>query len=204
MNRYSTSDVVVFRYHHPDLGVERGSVARVVEDTAERTIIYISAGSDYKQVVWMGNAPPTPEQVGQFEEKTWTNYSILRIMYPDVPYSIWAMWRAADGEFVRWYVNIESPFERTSFGFGAVDYELDLVVNPDWTWAWKDEDELLRHVETGVFTAAQAIDFKRYGLDALKRIESRTEPFNEPWPNWRPDPSWGPLKMPVDDSEWLH
>lgn len=199
---YSPGDIVVFRNHHPTLGVERGSVSRVVEDTNERTIIYISSGSGYKQVVWMGNAPPRPDQVGKFEEKNWSNYSMIRIMYPGVPYSIWPMWRATTGEFVRWYVNIESPFERTRFGFTVVDYELDIVVNPDMTWSWKDEEELEGLVRKEIFTEAQAVDFKNYGLDAVKRIEQCAAPFNEPWPDWRPDPSWGPLEMPTDQ-RWL-
>ncbi len=201
--RFDRGDVIVFRYHHPVLGVERGAVARVVEDTDDRTIIYISSGSEYRQVIWMGDAPPKPEQVGKFEGKAWWKYDVLRIMYPGVPYSMWAMWYADSGEFAKWYVNIESPLERTEFGFTAVDHELDIVANPDLSWEWKDEAELARMVDVGIFTAEQAEDFRKHGEDAVKRIEERTAPFNEPWPEWRPDPSWGPLKMPEDDSEWM-
>ncbi len=202
MSYFNRGDEIVFRYHHPTLGVERGAVARVVEDRPERAIIYISSGSAYRQVVWMGNAPPPPDQVGKFEEKRWWKYDVLRIMYPGVPYSVWAMWLAGGGEFVKWYVNIESPFERADYGFTAIDHELDIVVNPDLSWEWKDEAELERLVDVGIFTAAQAADFRRYGEEAVGRVEERSAPFSEPWPEWRPDPDWGPLDMPQDDL-WL-
>ncbi len=164
---HEPGELVVLRNYHPDLGTERGSVARVVEDSSERTVLYIAAGSGYKQVIWTGNAPPEASQVGKFRDGVWSRYSVLRIMYPGVPYSIWKMWRADDGSFVRWYVNLESPFERAQYGFDVIDYELDIVVNPDWTGEWKDEDALARLVEVGVFNRDQSTDFKQYGLGAL-------------------------------------
>jgi hypothetical protein len=28
------------------------------------------------------------------------------------------------------------------------------------------------------------------GERVIRRVEAREWPFNEPWPDWRPDPSW--------------
>lgn len=177
----------------------------VVEDSPDRLIAYYSAGTVYR---WATQFDQFPERSGlplplEFEDRVWSRNDVLRIMYPGVPYSIWPMWPTGTNNLLGWYVNIEMPFERTEIGFDTVDYELDIVIAPDLSWRWKDEDLLAELVETGVFTEARAAEFREYGLDAVRRMELNTAPFNEPWPRWRPNPSWYPLKMPADDSEWL-
>ena len=77
------------------------------------------------------------------------------------------------------------------------------MVNPDLSWEWKDEEELRNWVDQGVFTETQAADFRRYGLNAISRIDSRTSPFTEEWKNWRPDSEWDAIKLPLDSTEWL-
>lgn len=206
---FQHGDGVVLRYVSPVDGekFDRAQVAYVVEDSAERTVLFVAAGSSYRQPDQTRKSSVDDQTASgfstDFTDKTWNNWSIIRIMYPGVPYSVWAMYRAQTGEFVRWYVNIEEPFKRTSVGFDVVDFELDVVAGPDLSWSWKDEDHLAKMVSDGIFTKTQASEFREFGLDAIERIEQRTAPFNEPWPQWRPDPSWGPLKMPADDAVWL-
>lgn len=67
-------------------------------------------------------------------------------------------------------------------------FELKLDSTPDLSWKWKDEVELRNWVGKGIFTETQASDFRKYGLDAVSRISSRTSPFTEEWKNWKPDP----------------
>ncbi len=179
--------------------------AWVVEDTADRMIVYFPAGTNFRRATAMSEQPelsgkPLPLD---FETFTWERSDVLRIMYPDVPYSIWPMWRTGTSDLTGWYVNIEMPFVRTEIGFDVMDYELDIVIAPDLSWRWKDEDRLAKLVEHGVFTESRAAEFKEFGLDAVRRIESRAAPFDEPWPDWRPDPNWGPLEMPENDADWL-
>jgi protein associated with RNAse G/E len=38
-----------------------------------------------------------------------------------------------------WYVNLQCPFRRTEVGIEAMDLMLDVVVDPDGTWRWKDD-----------------------------------------------------------------
>jgi len=205
MARYfQPGEVVVLRNSHPELGVERGSAVRVVEDTENRTILYAAAGSSYKQVVWMGHAPPAEDEVGKFEEKVWRRYSTLQIKYADVPWTVRVMWLAETDEFVQWYVNIESPRRRTAFGFDAIDYELDIVVNPDFDWRLKDERELELLVGTGLFTRTEHAQIREFATAAARDIDQRAPPFNEPWPEWRPDPTWQAVRLPEDDSIWMN
>ncbi len=162
----------------------------------------MSAGSEYLEPAELRTDGAPVGSAGDFTTKTWRNWSIVRIMYPGIPYSIWAMFASATGEFRRWYVNIERPFARTEIGFDVVDYELDVVAERDLDWEWKDEEHLARMVSEGLFTSAEARQFRSHGLDAVSRIESRSAPFDESWPGWRPPPSWGPLKMPSSEQMW--
>ena len=195
---------VIVRYLNPLGGFERGLIGRVVEDDPQQTLVYVSARSGYSQPDGIGSEDLQKNySINEFKERTWNRHSVLRIMYPDTPYSIWVMWDAITNAFERWYINIEMAFVRTEIGFDTMDYELDIVVSPDFSWEWKDEDRLGELVNKGVFTETQASEFYDYGFDALKRLESRVAPFNEQWKNWKPDPGWGPIQMPNNRSGWL-
>jgi len=194
---------IILRDLNPLGGIERGIPARVVEDNENRTILYVSVGSSYSQANWVGTGEMKKSSADDFEERTWERHSILRFMYPETPYSLWVLFDPAEHAFERWYINIEMEFVRTQVGFDTQDYELDVVVHPDYSWVWKDEDELRNWVDQGVFTESQASDFRRYGLEAVNRIDSQTAPFTEEWKNWKPDSEWDPIKLPADSSEWL-
>jgi hypothetical protein len=51
---------------------------------------------------------------------------------------------------------LQEPFRRTSRGFATMDLMIDVIVSPDRTWRWKDEDELAVFVERGAFDAGLA------------------------------------------------
>lgn len=89
-----------------------------------------------------------------------------------------------------WYVNPQEPLRRTEIGFDTTDHVLDALVALDGTWCWKDEDELERAVELGLFSAAEAERFRADGHRAIDRILRREPPFDRDWGDWRPDPSW--------------
>ena len=40
-----------------------------------------------------------------------------------------------------WYANFERPFQRTPIGIDTFDLLLDLVIEPDSSYRWKDEGE---------------------------------------------------------------
>jgi len=57
-----------------------------------------------------------------------------------------------DGGFRGWYVNFEAPFMRTGSVLDTVDWHLDLWIDPDGTWRWKDEDEADAAVAAGALS----------------------------------------------------
>ena len=89
--------------------------------------------------------------------------------------------------FRGWYVNMLLPFRRTPAGFDIVDNTLDIVVRPDGTWYWKDEDELALAVDKGACTEAYAAAVRRTGEEVVELIEARRVPFDDTWTGWHAD-----------------
>jgi uncharacterized protein len=87
-------------------------------------------------------------------------------------------------------VNLQAPLRRTALGFDTVDHALDVIVELDGTWRWKDEDELAEAVEQGLFTTDEAEKFRADGERAVAAILEREPPFDHDWSSWRPDPAW--------------
>jgi predicted RNA-binding protein associated with RNAse of E/G family len=116
--------------------------------------------------------------------------SALSFAWPDTPYAVLLRW-ARDGFPSDWYVNLQAPLERTLIGFDTVDHALDVVVAIDGsTWSWKDEEELARAEEMGMFTRREARWFRWWGERAVEHIVLRQPPFDLDWHAWRPDPTW--------------
>jgi predicted RNA-binding protein associated with RNAse of E/G family len=100
-------------------------------------------------------------------------------------------------EFVRWYVNFERPYVRTRIGIDTFDLLLDLLVEPDLSYRWKDEDEYAHGRRLGLVTQAEHRSVQRARERVVELIERRAEPFDERWQSWRPDPGWPQPRLPA-------
>ena len=94
---------------------------------------------------------------------------------------------------------MQSQLVRTRLGFDMRDHQLDILVEPNGQWRWKDEDELVACVEDGRLSAEKANVIWAEGRCAVEEIEQGTGPFAEGWQQWRPDPS---LPRPVLTPDW--
>ena len=173
----------------------------VVHDDDDRLVLYTAAGSTRadstmrdRQAVDLEErmrvytrAEPDP-----FEERGVRSH-VLTINSPGAHSSVWLFW-SSGWEFLRWYVNLQPPFERTPSGIVVgrerPEYLLDLVVEPDGRWAWKDRDEFDTACAAGLLDDDDRHDALAEGEPMIGRIESWSTPFDEPWPAWRPDASW--------------
>jgi hypothetical protein len=109
------------------------------------------------------------------------------------------MWGEGGGPFLAWYVDMEAPFRRAGGGIVTWDQTLDIVAGADLAWWWKDQDQLDLAVRWGWMTADEARLVRAEGERVIEMIESRAAPFNESWPDWRPDPAW---PVPVLPPGW--
>ncbi len=85
---------------------------------------------------------------------------------------------------------------------GLANRMLDIVIEPDLSWCWKDEEEIQEAVAAGLVIREWADDVRREGERMLKRLEERRSPFCDGWERWLPDPAWPIPELPVgwDDS----
>lgn len=118
----------------------------------------------------------------------------LWVLEPDAWSATWVSW-TPEGH-LGWYVNIQRPYRRTTVGIEAMDLMLDVVVEPDRSWRWKDAAELDELERRGLFDAATLAAVRAEGQRAVARIEAGAPPFCDPWPSWRPDPAWGRPVLP--------
>ena len=109
----------------------------------------------------------------------------------------WLSWRL-DGSHLRWYVNLQEPMCRNPIGFEAMDLMLDVVVEPDLSWRWKDREEFDEIIQRGIFDPELGKQVRATALSAIDDLEQGRAPFCDPWPSWTPDRSWPAPQLPAD------
>jgi hypothetical protein len=178
---------------------------RVVRDEGEFVALWMPRGTRWKAPT----TPPDRERNGNrgirlaecaalgdwvFRDMVW-EVSILSLMREGDWHALWVSWLPGGGQY-GWYVNLQEPFRRTELGFETMDLALDVIIDPDRNWRWKDEDELETFVQRGVFGRETAERVRAEGLEVAGRAERDEPPFSEPWHDWRSDPSWPLPELP--------
>jgi hypothetical protein len=186
-------EIVMARYVWREK-VHFGGASIVVEDNARRSVLYTPMGTS----IMRSPIDYVAGTLGEPRLETWHTTNNLRFLEPGAGYCISAMYSGADGRFLCWYIDMIEPVRRTPDGFVLWDLALDIVVAPDFRWTMKDEDHFARMPAHGWIAPEGAALVRRDVQHAIARIEQRRAPFNEDWPNWRPDPTWPIPALPDD------
>jgi hypothetical protein len=180
----------------------------VVEDRPEGSVLLLlpGAGCAFPEGYWTwhlhaGSHPLTRWQEARgdpiaLREFLWTRNRVLIFLEPGKYYSPYLFWEHATGRFGGCYINFELPFRRSPCGFDSLDLDLDMVIEPDHTWYWKDEDEYQTGIHEGGIRPEWAAGVEASKSEVLERIRSRTLPLDGAWRNWQPDPAWLPPQLP--------
>ena len=163
--------------------VWRAQACRVVVETDELLALWIPAGAPAK-VPAGGLRIPGDEWV--LEDAT-PKRDQLCVARRGRAHSVYLFWRE-DWELEHWYVNFERPLRRTALGVDTFDEKLDLIVRPDGSYRWKDEDELEAAAAVGL------LDPDAVRAEAARVLEEW--PFPTGWEDWRPDPAWPVPRLP--------
>jgi uncharacterized protein len=163
--------------------VWRAQACRIVEDSAETIVLWIPAGAP---AMVPGGGLRIPGEDWELVETTPKRDQIC-VARPGRAHSVYVFW-GDGGEVEHWYVNFERPLRRTPVGFDTFDEKLDLIVRPDGSYRWKDEDELEQAA------AAALLDPDEVRAEAQRVLEEW--PFPTGWEHWRPDPAWPPPRLP--------
>lgn len=201
-HRFSNSDIIVLRDIwdgkiwgvHPEI---------VVQDSPDMIVLYRPSGTCIKRRIGLhGNSVSVVERKLKqwvLTNKTNDSFCCLRLKIPDETYSILAFFNPDHDSLLYWYINLETPFTRTTSGYDYTDCILDVIVERNLqSWHWDDEDELKEAVETGLFSQDYARKLYAKGEEARDLLLSGESIFNK-WEYWRPDPTW---KIPVIPAGW--
>jgi hypothetical protein len=189
---WSSGEPAVLRYVRYGK-VRRASPHIVVRDDADLVALYIPVGPLGRNAVWDGS--PIRGQADRdwaLRDHVWDTYDVLRLIRFGQSHSLELFRDAESGALAGWYVNLQEPLRRSPVGFDTDDLVLDIWIDPDGTWKWKDEDELEAAVRLGRFTPAEAAAVREEGE---RVIEMR--PWPTGWEDWRPDPRWEPPRLPA-------
>ncbi|MFN8224496.1 MAG: DUF402 domain-containing protein [Gaiellales bacterium] len=121
-----------------------------------------------------------------YPKAEWEGAGLLMVQRSHEAY---AVWRFLDAPAGSWYINLQEPFRRTVIGHDTQDLELDVVVRPDRSWAFKDEELLPERIRDGRFSVAQVDEIRRLG-EAIGGILDAGEWWWERWADFVPDEAW--------------
>lgn len=180
-----------------------GRAVTVVSDGPERTFLSWGPGCEWWSAHGTGRHPVGRRwdlvQTGRWDllERPWTRSRALLVLEPGRYYGICLFWEADTGEFRNFYVNFQLPFRRSHAGFDSLDLDLDLVVERDLSWRWKDEEDWSAAKASGALDDATIAGVEAGREEALKRVQAGLRDLTD-WVDWVPDPSWAPPRMPGD------
>ncbi|MFV0133895.1 DUF402 domain-containing protein [Streptomyces sp. HMX87] len=196
---------ILWRYR--ENGGPRIHIARpvtVVRDDPEVLAVWLAPGTECVKPVLADGTPVHREPLASrytkprgVQRDRWFGTGVLKLARPGEPWSVWLFWEPG-WRFKNWYVNLEEPLTRWSGGVDSEDHFLDISVQPDRSWHWRDEDEFAQAQRDGLMDSAQAERVRRAGRAAVETIGAWGPPFPDGWENWRPDPDWHVPSLPED------
>jgi predicted RNA-binding protein associated with RNAse of E/G family len=163
--------------------------AWLLRETAEYIVTATVPGAETRQLSGPRNAVIRKIAAGcaQTEVMPWRTNRVLWLTPFGAAHAIGHFWNAESGAFVGHYVNLQAPLRRSAYGFDSFDHVLDIVVSPDGSWHWKDEDEFDEALNQGLFSAAEAANIRSEGERVIERFEQL---LPTGWEDWLPDPAW--------------
>jgi hypothetical protein len=167
---------------------------RVVRDDADGLLLWMPVGTEVAQLTDRDGSTLHDRPLHEMKEpslvrRKWRHWSVLVLMPPGAAYSVWWFF-SAEGAFGGWYVNLETPFTRRPEGVDTTDLVLDVVVSPDRSWEWKDEDEFAAVVGApDYFDAATAGAIRAEGERLIELAKAGAFPFDGTHTDFRPDPA---------------
>ncbi|SDY54634.1 Protein of unknown function [Micromonospora pattaloongensis] len=183
--------------------------ARVVSDDERGLLVWIDRGSPVvTEAADDGRglrAMPFAEWIGRSYRPAhgvWAGPPVLKFLPTGAAHSVW-WFRDERGRFTNWYVNLEEPGVRWDDGAVAgvdiVDQDLDVLVHPDLSWEWKDEDEFVERLGFPEhYWVVDEAAVRAEGERVIKLAEAGEFPFDGTWCDFVPDPSWTPpMELPA-------
>jgi hypothetical protein len=158
----------------------------VVSDTDDLLVLYMPEGGPlrFPPEDFFGGPHPWSHK------DEWTGNGVLQLQRPGEMHSVWVFWEGPQRELAAWYVNIQEPFRRSSIGFDTQDLELDLVIEPDGSWSFKDDEQMDAWIERGRWTPDEVAAIRAEGERVAADLDAGRRWWSDEWASWEPDPAW--------------
>lgn len=105
-------------------------------------------------------------------------------------------WDHATGNFNGWYVNFELPATPTPTGIASMDLVIDIWVNADRTWEWKDRDDFQSVLDDHTLDPEIQDRINTETTQLLHELQTRSGPFANHWLQYRSNPAWPVPSLP--------
>jgi hypothetical protein len=182
----------------------------VVKDSARETILLLVPGAEcaFPEAYWRWQTKNDPDDCGRWQEARkntiplrrfdWLTNRLLIFLESGKYYSPMLFWDGATDEFRFYYINFQLPYRRSNCGFDTLDLDLDIVIQPDYCWEWKDVDDYVEGIREGGILPEWVREVEKGKEEVLERIARRAYPLDGSWNDWCPDAGWEPPKLPED------
>jgi len=201
---WNSGDVVVIR------GIFNNNICHaqsfiVVQDTPNETALALLPGAECVSLEGYLKGKINGKRRWDFknrpfelEKYIWHTNRLLLLMEPQKYYSTIYFWQEDNKEFLCYYINFQLPFQRSHSGFDTLDLELDLIINPDYSWEIKDLEDYQKGIENGTILHEWIQEIENAKVDVFNRLAKKQYPLDGKWLNWRPDSNWSAPKLPKD------
>ena len=115
---------------------------------------------------------------------------------PGKYYSCFLIWDQTTDLFSCYYINFQLPYWRSRCGFETLDLDLDIVIDPEFNWKWKDEEEYREGIHEGGIQDEWVKGVEQAQAEVFNRIHKRRYPLDGTWLQWRPERTWVPPSLP--------
>jgi protein associated with RNAse G/E len=115
---------------------------------------------------------------------------------PEKYYSTILFWNQESNDFLCYYINFQLPFQRSHNAVDTLDLDLDLIIYPDFTYKWKDEEDYQKATAHGIITQEWIQGIEAAKSEILEKLDKREHPFDGSWLSWMPDPNWSAPILP--------
>ena len=175
----------------------------VVRDASEEIVLTLLPGTECIAPEGYLNGKDSNKRRWNFKDKDWDiqNYlwrtnRLLLLLEPEKYYSIMHFWDHASNEFLCYYINFQLPFKRNADCVDTLDLDFDIIIRPNLSFEWKDEDDYQKAIDHGVILSEWIQGIEEAKQDVFDKLEKRQYPFDGYWLNWMPDSVWFPPKLP--------
>jgi protein associated with RNAse G/E len=169
----------------------------VIKDTVQELVLALIPGTscmveeNYARGIRNGKRRwDFKEENWRLAEFTWHTHRLLMILEAEKYYSTNLFWNYERNEFAGYYINFQLPFKRNNCSIDTLDLDLDIDINPDLSFEWKDLEDYQKGIETGIILPEWVDEIEVAKTEILERLEKRLYPYDGAWLGWTPDPGW--------------